>query len=525
GFAAAGVATSFVSGSVVPVLSFMVLPSWRVRSEPTVSASGAFLPVSVALVTVAALLLGAVALISRMPQDLVPNEDFGVVLVDVKTKDGTSRPQVIETVRNILGRMSAVCDIEKSCTVFGEGIFTPSGENAAKMYLVLKPWSERGAGESTLACIARMREAVADIPEAQVSLMTLTTVPGMGTASYVSPLVLSTADNDPVRLAGEAHRLQAILRRSPLADDVTCGYNTDSPHLRIVVDRAKCELMKVSLSSLFATLQHNLGSIYVNDVNLGTQVNRVTVMSDWKGRSAPEAMAGLYVRSSTGAMVPVSALVEYEEELGPNAVYRYNRYLYCTVDMAQKADVSLQDAMDEISRVFERELPRDYDTGWSGIAYEESSSPGRVGLMVTLSLLAAFLVLMVRFESWRRAALSILPASAAVFGGVLALFATGVPLSLYSRFALLALVVVNVSFTLFTSEGDSWAKRASLPLLAAAMMAPLVFTSGAGAAGSRSFGMTLVGGFLFFALIGLPIANALGRIPLRGKEGRHRDAA
>ena len=521
-FAATGVATAFVSVTVVPALSLLVLSSWRVRPEPRPSPTGAFLSAFVALAVVAALLLGAVALVGRMPRDLVPNEDFGVVLVDVKTKDGTSRPQVVETVRKVLRQASAVCDIEKSCTVFGEGIFSPSGENAAKMYLVLKPWAERGAGDSTLDCIARIRAAVSDIPEAQISLMTLPTVPGMGTAAYVSPLILSTADNDPVRLANEAHRLQAILRRSPLADDVTCGYNTDSPHLRIHVDRAKCELMKVPLSSLFATLQHNLGSIYVNDVNLGTQVNRVTVMSDWKGRAAPEALSGLYVRSSTGDMVPVSTLVEYEEELGPNAVYRYNRYLYCTVDMAQKAGVSLQDAMDEISRVFDRELPRDYDTGWTGIAYEESSNPGRVELMVALSLLAVFLVLMVRFESWRRAALGMLPTAAAVFGGVLALYVTGVPLSLYSRFALLALVAVNVSFTLFASERDAWPKRAFLPLLAAAMMAPLVFTSGAGAAGSRSFGMTLVGGFLFFALVGLPIANALGRVTFRGKAPQSR---
>lgn len=154
------------------------------------------------------------------------------------------------------------------------------------------------------------------------------------------------------------------------------------------------------------------------------QVNRVTVMSDWKGRSAPEAMKGLFVRSKTGAMVPVSALVDCEEELGPNAVYRYNRYLYCTVDMAQKAGVSLQDAMDEISRIFARELPRDYDTGWSGIAYEESSNPGRMTLVVALAL-------------------------------------------------------------------------------------PLVLSSGAGAAGSRSFGMALLGGYLAYALAGLPLAAAL----------------
>ena len=519
-FAATGVATAFVSVAVVPVLSLFVLSSWRVRPERQTSGSAAALPAAVAFAAVAAMLLGAIALVARMPRDFVPNEDFGVVLVDVKTKDGTSRPQVVEIVREISRRLYGACDVEKSCTVFGEGIFTPSGENAAKMYLVLKPWSERGSGQSTLECISRMRKAVSDIAEAQVSLMSLPTVPGMGTASYVSPIVQSTADNDPVRLAYEAHRLQAILKRLPLADDVTCGYNADSPHLRIHVDRAKCEMMKVPLATLFATLQHNLGSVYVNDVNLGTQVNRVTVMSGWKGRSAPEALAGLYARSTTGAMVPVSALVEYEDELGPNAIYRYNRYIYCSVDVSQKAGVSLQDTMNEISRVFDSELPRDYDTGWSGIAYEESSTPGHMELVLVLSFLAVFLVLMVRFESWRKAALVLLPTSAAVFGGVLALYAAGVSLSLYSRFALMALVVVNVSFALFSSEGDSWWKRASLPLLASAIAVPLVFTTGAGAAGSRSFGLTLVGGYLFFALVGLPVARALGRLCPRSARGR-----
>jgi len=506
-FAATGLSTSFVDVAIVPLLCQALDPRGRVvpkRPAPDSRQAGLlFSSVAVAV----AMLLGAMALVGRMPRDLVPNEDFGVVLLDVKTRDGTSRPQVEEVVKTIRGKIGEAADIEKSCTVFGEGIFSPSGENVAKMYLVLKPWSERGPGESTLETIARIRAAVSDIPEAQVSLMSLPTVPGMGTAAYVSPLLLSTADNDPVRLADEAHRLQAILRRLPLADDVTCGYNTDSPHLRVNVDRAKCEMMNVPLSSLFATMQHYLGSVYVNDVNLGTQVNRVTVMSDWKGRSAPEAIAGLYVRSATGAMVPVSTLVDCEEELGPNAVYRYNRYLYCSLDVVQRAGVSLQDAMAEVGRVFDDELPQGYDMGWSGIAYEESSNPGRIWQATALSLLAVFLVLTVRFESWRKALLALLPTSAAVFGGVLALFASDVPLSLYSRFALVALPAVAVAFSLNTPADAKWPRRAFLPLLAAGMALPLVFTSGAGAAGSRSFGMTLLGGYLGYALLGGIAAN------------------
>ena len=507
--AATGVASTLNALTVVPAFANAL---GLVTSEPATVERPRFAgSLFVGLAVVVALGLAACALSTRVPRDLVPNEDFGVILVDFKTRNGTARPQVEKIVSESLKRMVEACEIEKYFSVLGEGIFSPAGENTAKAYLMLKPWDARANGESVQDVIDRLRQTVADIPEAQISFMTMATVPGMGTVSYVSPLVLSIADNDPVRLAREARRLKDILKRSPLADDVTCGYNTDSPHLRIHVDRAKCELMKVPLATLFSTLQHYLGSVYVNDINLGTQVNRVTVMSDWKGRSAPETMAGLYVRATTGAMVPLSALVEYEEELGPDAVYRYNRYLYCTVDMAQKPGVSLKDAMMEISRVFDRELPRDYGTGWSGIAYEESANRGSFELAVVLSLLSAFLVLMIRFESWRRAMCVLLPTVVAVFGGILAVDLAGTSLSIYSQFGLILMVVLLAAFSLFGSEGESWWRRARFPLLAAAMALPLLFITGASAEGSCSFGMTLFGGYLLFAAVGLPVKIIINR--------------
>lgn len=506
-FAATGVSAALTALTVVPGLAILFRLDERgesvVSEKPVTPMPGAAF---VAFGIVLAMALASFVFVSRIPKDLVPTEDFGVVLVDVKTREGTALQDVVKIVDEAYRRILGVCDVEKSCTVFGEGIFSGTGENLAKLYLILKPWSERGPGESTAEIVARIRNAVADIPGAAISPTMQATVPGIGTQAVVSPLVLSVADNDPIKLAKEAHRLQAILKRSPLADSVLCGYNTDAPHLRIHVDRAKCELMNVPLSSLFTTLQHCLGSIYVNDINLGIQVNRVTVMNDWKGRSTPDRMQGLYVRSTTGAMVPVSTLVEYEEELGPPIIYRYNRYIYCTVDMAPKAGVSLTDAMDEVRRVFARELPQDFDTGWVGLAYEEASSPGRMGVMIALSVLAVYLVLLIRFESWRVSFLTILPTVAAVFGAVLALRLTGVSLSLYSRVAILLLIYVNAAFLLLWTPEMPWRRRVVLPLMAAAMALPLVFSSGAGAAGSRSLGIALFGGYLVYAFVGLPLS-------------------
>lgn len=493
---ATGFAMAFVAVAVMPYLSRSL------RTDKSRSPSDSRLPErvqmprAISFVALTALVLAAFALYRRVPSDLVPNEDFGVVLVDVKTRNGTSRPKVAEVVKKIQDRISAVCDFEKTCTVLGEAVFSPGGENVARMILILKPWSERDANDDIGNVLARLRGAVADLPEAQVSFLTLPTVPGMGTSASVSALVLSTSDTDPMRLSREAHRLQEVLKRSPLADDVTCGYTTDSPHLRLRVDRAKCESLQIPLASLFATLQHALGSVYVNDVNLGTQVNRVTVMSDWAGRATPETMAGLYVRAKTGAMVPVSALVDYEEEVGPSVVYRYNRYLYCTVDMTQKPGTSLGDAMDEIEQTFLRELPRDYDTGWSGIAYEESSNASHFGIILVLAVLACLLVVLVRFESLTGTLRVFSLAPVAVFAGILAHCLTGVPLSLYSRFALLMLVVFSVVFRLFDRENATVGQRLCLPVLALIMVSPLVCVTGAGAAGACSFGVTLIGGLL-----------------------------
>ena len=94
---------------------------------------------------------------------------------------------------------------------------------------------------------------------------------------------------------------------------------------------------------------------------------------------------------------------------------------------------------------------------------------------------------------------------------MLALYLSGVSLSLYSRVALVLLVLFNASFSLLT-EGEPWPRRMPLPLMGVAMAVPLVFSSGAGAVGSRSFGMALLGGYLLFAFAGLPLSAALGRV-------------
>ncbi|MBR2837430.1 MAG: efflux RND transporter permease subunit [Kiritimatiellae bacterium] len=296
----------------------------------------------------------------------------------------------------------------------------------------------------------------------------------------------------------------------PAGGDCHGGFYTDTPKLRVVVDRAKCELMKVPMSSIYTVLQHNLGSIYVNDVNLGTQVNRVTAMADWSGRASPDDIRDLYVRSKTGAMVPIDTLVTCREELGPRSCYRCDQYLYCTEQFVPKPGVSSSEAIEEVLRICREKLSPGFRNDWAGFTYESLKSRGDEGLLFGLSILLAYLVLVAYRESWRGAFRSLLPSVAAVFGALLALWAAGVAFSVYSRHALAMLVASTAAMSLVAGRGAGFRARLMLPLLAALTALPLVFASGAGSAGSRSFGVTLFGGYLAYALLGGLLSSLAG---------------
>jgi len=258
----------------------------------------------------------------------------------------------------------------------------------------------------------------------------------------------------------------------------------------------------VPMSSIYTALQHNLGSIYVNDVNLGTQVNRVTAMADWSGRARPEDIRRLYVRSKTGAMVPIDTLVTCSEELGPRACYRCNQFLYCTEQFIPKPGVSTSEAIEEILRICRDKLSPGFINDWAGFTYESLKSRGDEGLLFGLAVFFVYLVLVAHLESWRAAFRQILPSVTAVFGAILALTLSGVALSVYSRYALVVLVASTTAMSLAAGRSAGFRERALLPLLAALTMLPLVFASGAGAAGSRSLGMAFFGGYVAYALLG-----------------------
>lgn len=496
--AAAALASALAAVVVVPAFAAAFPVHAKTRILPSAARQMPLAP-AVLYVALAACAVAAWGIGKGLPGEFIPAEDIGEIVVDCKMAEGTSMPVTADVMRGIYRKVRGIEGIEKSTTLLGESIVSGYGENNAKMYLVLKDWAKRG--KSMFEIAREVEKAVADVPEAQVFTICPPPVQGQGNQGGLTVLVQSMEDADPVRFANEMQKFRAALARSPLAADANCGTVADVPHLRVHVDREKCELLQVPMLSLYTTLQHALGSVYVNDVNLGTQVNRVTVMSDWSARSSADRVGDLYVRSKTGDMVPVSALVTFSEELGVRDCYRCNQYLYATCQFLPKKGVASSEAIKEVRRISAESLPRGYVQDWSGLIYEQFQSRGDTGLLMGLSVLAVYLVLMVMSGSLVRPLACLAPAAAATLGAVALHLVTGVPMSLYSQFSVLLLVVVCSSLAVLADPRDGMAGRAFLPLLIAVSFLPLALSSGAGGAGSRSMGVAMLGGFAFFALL------------------------
>ena len=477
--AAAALASALAAVVVVPAFAAAFPVRAKTRILPSAARQMPLAP-AVLYVALAACAVAAWGIGKSLPGEFIPAEDIGEIVVDCKMAEGTSMPVTADVMRGIYRKVRGIEGIEKSTTLLGESIVSGYGENNAKMYLVLKDWAKRG--KSMFEIAREVEKAVADVPEAQVFTICPPPVQGQGNQGGLTVLVQSMEDADPVRFANEMQKFRAALARSPLAADANCGTVADVPHLRVHVDREKCEMLQVPMLSLYTTLQHALGSVYVNDVNLGTQVNRVTVMSDWSARSSADRVGDLYVRSKTGDMVPVSALVTFSEELGVRDCYRCNQYLYATCQFLPKKGVASSEAIKEVRRISAESLPRGYVQDWSGLIYEQFQSRGDTGLLMGLSVLAVYLVLMVMSGSLVRPLACLAPAAAATLGAMALHLVTGVP-------AVLA------------DPRDGMAGRAFLPLLIAVSFLPLALSSGAGGAGSRSMGVALLGGFAFFALL------------------------
>ncbi len=229
------------------------------------------------------------------------------------------------------------------------------------------------------------------------------------------------------------------LNNSPEVMVAFGSYTSDTPHIFIDFDRVKAESMGVSMGNVFDIMQTYFGTAYINDINLGTQVNKVIAQSAWKYRDRIEALNRVKIPNSSGAQVPLTSFATIRKVLAPRSIERYNLYPSAEITIMLNPGFTSGQGMARVSELA-KQLPEGYFYEWSGQAYQEQKTEGQFSMVIIAAVVFGFLFLVAQYESWSIPFAVMMSLPTAVLGALIGIIIMQISLSIYTQLGILLLV-------------------------------------------------------------------------------------
>jgi HAE1 family hydrophobic/amphiphilic exporter-1 len=412
----------------------------------------------------------------------------------------------------------------------GRGFLSGNGSSNGLAFIKLKPFDERKNDNLTSEDITKQLFGISSkIPDAKIVFFQPPSVPGFGSSAGFEMVLLDKSGGDYSALDNTASGFIAKLTERPEVEFAQTSFNTKFPQYQMVINVPLAKQLGVSISSILSTMQGYIGGVYAADFTKYGKQFRVMVQALPENRMNINNLNELYVKTSTGAMTPISQLVTLTKAYGPQSVSRYNLFTSVKITGGNSAGYSSGDAITAVQEVAKQSLSQNYDIEFTGLTREELNAGSQTLMIFALSLVFVYFILSAQYESYILPLVIVVSLPLGVMGAYFGQKIMGLENNIYFQIALIMLVgllaknaILIVEFAVqrrhhgesIPAAAINAAKARLRPILMTSLafifgLLPLVLASGIGAVGNRSIATGAAIGLLIGTILGVFVIPVL----------------
>lgn len=508
----------------------------------------------VGLMLFAGFCLATLFMFKALPGGLVPSEDEGYVVMSTHLPPGATLQRTDQFNQAMVKKILKQKPVSNITSFAGFNILAKAeATNSGVAFVVLKDWSKRNKSwEKAQNFVHKIDKIGAGLKGGTAVAFNPPPITGISTTGGFQGYLEDTGGASYKELSKIAHKLAKAANKQPALSRVRTTINTHYPVYKAHIDRDKARSLGIPISRITQAMQSTFGQLYVNQFTMLHRNYQVNLESNAQYRERPQDLSKVYVQAgpaqSPGKLVPLSSVVSMHRTQAPDIVTRFNIFPAAKIHGQAAPGYSSGQALAAMKQVASQTLPRNYQLGWTGAAYQEQRVGSASRLAFGFGVLMVFLILAAQYERWSLPLAVVTAVPFALFGAAGAVLLRGLQSDVYFQIGLLVLIglaaknaILIVEYAVqLRDQGRTIAEAAEeaarlrfRPIIMTSMAfimgtLPLALASGASSASRHSIGTAVIGGMLgatvlaifFVPLFFMLISNA--QAWLDRKRGKHR---